>query len=89
MIGSLGGWVGALIAIPGYFVIDWLMPDWAANGVDRMDLILKVLIVASWTACTWIAVALRSPSVIDGGDLEFRAQWTAYLPKWIGKHVAK
>ncbi len=86
---TASGWLGALIAIPGYFAINWLMPDWDANGVDRMSLIVKVLLVVTWTACAWIAVALRSPSVVDGGDLELRARWTAYLPKWIGKHVAK
>ena len=63
------------------------MPEWAGDGVDRMSLILKVLVIATWTACAWIIVALRSPSVVDGGDLELRAKWTAYLPKWIGKHV--
>ena len=86
---TAAGWLGALIAVPGYLAIDWLMPDWATNGVDRMSLIVKVVLVVTWTVCAWIAVVLRSPSVLDGGDLELRAQWTAYLPKWIGKHVAK
>ncbi|MGB1123143.1 MAG: oligosaccharide flippase family protein, partial [Flavobacteriales bacterium] len=86
---TTSGWLGALIAIPGYVAIDWLMPDWVTNGVDQMVLLLKVFVVAIWTACTWIVVALRRPSVVDGGDLELRAQWTAYLPKWIGKHIAK
>lgn len=86
---TTAGWLGALVAAPGYLAIDWLMPDWADNGVDRMGLILKVLTITIWTACAWIAVALRSPTVIDGGDLELRAQWTAYLPKWIGKFAAK
>jgi hypothetical protein len=86
---TAAGWLGALIAIPGYMAIDWLMPDWATSGMDQMTLLLKVFAIAFWTACAWIAVALRSPSVVDGGDLELRAQWTAYLPKWIGKHVAK
>jgi PST family polysaccharide transporter len=84
---TTAGWLAALIAAPGYLAIDWLMPEWAGDGVDRMSLILKVLVIATWTACAWIIVALRSPSVVDGGDLELRAKWTAYLPKWIGKHV--
>ena len=81
--------MGALIAIPGYLAIDWLMPDWMINGVDKMCLIVKVVLVVTWTACAWIAVALRSPSVVDGGDLELRTQWAAYLPKWIRNHIAK
>ncbi len=84
---TAAGWLAALIAAPGYLAIDWLMPEWAGDGVDQMSLILKVLVIATWTACAWIIVALRSPSVVDGGDLELRAKWTAYLPKWIGKHV--
>ena len=83
------GWIGALLAVPGYLAIDWLMSDWLVDGVDRWSLILKVLMIAVWTACVWIAVALRSPAVVDGGDLELRATWTAYLPKWLGKHIAK
>ena len=86
---TAAGWLGALLAAPGYLAIDLLMPDWAVNGVDRLFLIIKVLLVASWTAGAWTAVALRSPSIIDGGDLELRAKWTAYLPKWLGKHVGK
>ena len=83
------GWIGALLAVPGYIAIDWLISDWLVDGVDRWSLILKVLMIAVWTACVWVAVALRSPAVVDGGDLELRAKWTAYLPKWLGKHVAK
>ena len=83
------GWIGALLAVPGYIAIDWFMPDWLVDGVDRWSLILKVLMIAAWTACVWVAVALRSPAVVDGGDLELRATWTAYLPKWLGKHIAK
>ena len=78
-----------MLAVPGYVAIDWLMPDWLEDGVDRASLILKVLIIAAWTACVWMAVALRSPAVIDGGDLELRATWTAYLPQWLGKYIAK
>ena len=83
------GWIGALLAVPGYIAIDWFMPDWLVDGVDRWSLILKVLMIAAWTACVWVAVALRSPAVVDGGDLDLRATWTAYLPKWLGKHIAK
>jgi O-antigen/teichoic acid export membrane protein len=83
------GWIGALLAVPGYVAIDWLMSDWLVDGVDRWSLFLKVLMIAVWTACVWIVVALRSPAVVDGGYLELRATWTAYLPKWLGKHIAK
>ena len=83
------GWIGALLAVPGYVAIDWLMPDWQVDGVDRWNLILKVLMIAAWTACVWVAVALRSPAVVDGGDLKLRATWTTYLPQWLGKYIAK
>ena len=83
------GWLGASIAAPGYLVIDFLMPDWSHNGVHRWSLIIKVLLIAIWTMVAFIAVAVRNPSVIDGGDLKIRAKWTAYLPKWLIKRIKK
>ncbi len=85
------GWLAAIVAAPGFAAISWLTPDWSepALGVLQPMLALRVALVIFWTAISCFVVAAARPHVVDGGDLELRKRWTAYLPAWIGSYIAQ
>lgn len=82
------GVLAALIAIPGYAAIAYLTPAWLLEEIQPGALALRVALVVVWTLVSCIAVAAARPHIIDGGNLELRQRWTAYLPKWLQSRIA-